>query len=38
MGRWGGRELSYASDADAMFVMEDDDNAEQRPAPRSPAR
>ena len=24
MGRWGGRELSYASDADAMFVMEDD--------------
>jgi glutamate-ammonia-ligase adenylyltransferase len=23
MGRWGGRELSYASDADAMFVMED---------------
>ncbi len=24
MGRWGGRELSYASDADAMFVMTDD--------------
>ena len=24
MGRWGGRELSYASDADAMFVMGDD--------------
>ena len=23
MGRWGGAELSYASDADAMFVMED---------------
>jgi [glutamine synthetase] adenylyltransferase / [glutamine synthetase]-adenylyl-L-tyrosine phosphorylase len=23
MGRWGGGELSYASDADAMFVMED---------------
>jgi glutamate-ammonia-ligase adenylyltransferase len=23
MGRWGGRELSYASDADAMFVMAD---------------
>lgn len=23
MGRWGGRELSYPSDADAMFVMED---------------
>ena len=25
MGRWGGRELSYASDADAMFVMADSD-------------
>ncbi|HEY5845316.1 MAG TPA: bifunctional [glutamine synthetase] adenylyltransferase/[glutamine synthetase]-adenylyl-L-tyrosine phosphorylase [Microlunatus sp.] len=24
MGRWGGRELSYASDADAMFVMDDE--------------
>lgn len=24
MGRWGGREMSYASDADAMFVMDDD--------------
>jgi len=23
MGRWGGREMSYASDADAMFVMSD---------------
>ncbi len=23
MGRWGGRELSYASDVDAMFVMAD---------------
>ena len=23
MGRWGGREMSYASDADGMFVMED---------------
>ncbi|SEQ98845.1 bifunctional [glutamine synthetase] adenylyltransferase/[glutamine synthetase]-adenylyl-L-tyrosine phosphorylase [Microlunatus flavus] len=23
MGRWGGREMSYASDADAMFVMAD---------------
>jgi glutamate-ammonia-ligase adenylyltransferase len=23
MGRWGGREMSYSSDADAMFVMED---------------
>ncbi len=25
MGRWGGRELSYSSDADAMFVMDDGD-------------
>lgn len=25
MGRWGGRELSYASDADAMFVLSGDD-------------
>jgi glutamate-ammonia-ligase adenylyltransferase len=25
MGRWGGGELSYASDADAMFVMSSDD-------------
>ena len=24
MGRWGGGELSYASDADAMFVMDDE--------------
>ena len=24
MGRWGGREMSYASDADAMFVMADE--------------
>jgi glutamate-ammonia-ligase adenylyltransferase len=23
MGRWGGQEMSYSSDADAMFVMED---------------
>jgi glutamate-ammonia-ligase adenylyltransferase len=23
MGRWGGREMSYSSDADAMFVMDD---------------
>ena len=23
MGRWGGREMSYASDADAMFLMDD---------------
>ncbi len=28
MGRWGGRELSYASDADAMFVMADAADAE----------
>ncbi|MFZ1412767.1 MAG: bifunctional [glutamine synthetase] adenylyltransferase/[glutamine synthetase]-adenylyl-L-tyrosine phosphorylase [Micropruina sp.] len=26
MGRWGGRELSYASDADAMFMVEDSDD------------
>ncbi|MFT3862026.1 bifunctional [glutamine synthetase] adenylyltransferase/[glutamine synthetase]-adenylyl-L-tyrosine phosphorylase [Micropruina sp.] len=25
LGRWGGDELSYASDADAMFVVEDSD-------------
>jgi [glutamine synthetase] adenylyltransferase / [glutamine synthetase]-adenylyl-L-tyrosine phosphorylase len=28
MGRWGGREMSYASDADAMFVMEDASNGD----------
>ena len=28
MGRWGGRELSFASDADAMFVVPDDTSAE----------
>lgn len=28
MGRWGGRELSYASDADALFVMGDSDDPE----------
>ncbi len=28
MGRWGGRELSYASDADAMFVMADSRDGE----------
>lgn len=33
MGRWGGRELSYGSDADVMFVMEDDDD----PAPKQRA-
>lgn len=26
LGRWGGAELSYASDADAMFVLADSDN------------
>ena len=26
MGRWGGQELSYASDADAMFVVADSDD------------
>jgi glutamate-ammonia-ligase adenylyltransferase len=31
MGRWGGREMSYASDADAMFVMEDGGDAEGDP-------
>ena len=35
MGRWGGRELSYASDADAMFVM-DDGNGEPRGSAGSP--
>ena len=38
MGRWGGREMSYASDADAMFVMEDappagEEASESGPAP-----
>ncbi|WP_092605728.1 bifunctional [glutamine synthetase] adenylyltransferase/[glutamine synthetase]-adenylyl-L-tyrosine phosphorylase [Raineyella antarctica] len=28
MGRWGGGEMSYASDADCMFVMEDSDDPE----------
>lgn len=28
MGRWGGRELAYASDADAMFVVGDDTGPE----------
>lgn len=26
MGRWGGREMAYASDCDAMFVIEDTDD------------
>ena len=37
MGRWGGRELSYASDADAMFVMEDG-VVSAATRPRSPGR
>lgn len=28
MGRWGGRELAYSSDADAMFVVADTDDPE----------
>ncbi len=28
MGRWGGRELSYGSDADAMFIMADSNDPE----------
>src|SRR4029453_15650659 len=31
IGRWGGREMSYASDADAMFVMEDASNSNGDP-------
>ncbi|HZA74053.1 MAG TPA: bifunctional [glutamine synthetase] adenylyltransferase/[glutamine synthetase]-adenylyl-L-tyrosine phosphorylase [Propionibacteriaceae bacterium] len=31
MGRWGGRELSYASDADAMFVMDDNNHGDSDP-------
>ena len=31
MGRWGGREMSYASDADAMFVMDDGADADSDP-------
>src|SRR5829696_3894451 len=31
MGRWGGREMSYASDADAMFVMEDANGTDTDP-------
>jgi len=31
MGRWGGREMSYASDADAMFVMEDSADQDSDP-------
>lgn len=30
MGRWGGGEMSYASDADCMFVMEDADDPESQ--------
>lgn len=32
MGRWGGRELSYSSDADAMFVVADDSEDARRQA------
>ena len=28
MGRWGGREVSYSSDADAMFVVADSDSVD----------
>ena len=31
MGRWGGGEMSYASDADAMFVMDDESDPFDRP-------
>ncbi len=31
MGRWGGREMSYASDADAMFVMDDESDPSTDP-------
>ena len=31
MGRWGGREMSYASDADAMFVMDDESDSSTDP-------
>ncbi|GAA3577789.1 bifunctional [glutamine synthetase] adenylyltransferase/[glutamine synthetase]-adenylyl-L-tyrosine phosphorylase [Microlunatus spumicola] len=37
MGRWGGRELSYASDADAMFVMADVVAGEQASDPTKTA-
>ncbi|MVA77395.1 bifunctional [glutamine synthetase] adenylyltransferase/[glutamine synthetase]-adenylyl-L-tyrosine phosphorylase [Auraticoccus sp. F435] len=35
MGRWGGQEMSYASDADAMFVVGDDLEEQQRSAASS---
>jgi glutamate-ammonia-ligase adenylyltransferase len=38
MGRWGGRELSYASDADAMFVMEDVVRGEPGAVPADPTK
>jgi [glutamine synthetase] adenylyltransferase / [glutamine synthetase]-adenylyl-L-tyrosine phosphorylase len=31
MGRWGGREMSYASDADAVFVMDDGGDPDSDP-------
>lgn len=39
MGRWGGAEMSYASDADCMFVIEDsDDQAAHRRASAAVSR
>ena len=38
MGRWGGREMSYASDADAMFVMEDVPPSGGDPSPSGPSQ
>ena len=32
MGRWGGHELSYSSDADAMFVVSDDSEEARKTA------
>lgn len=32
LGRWGGREMSYSSDADAMFVIDSDDPEATRTA------
>lgn len=38
LGRWGGREMSYGSDADAMFVIADDREADLDDAKRVVAR
>ncbi|QDP97722.1 bifunctional [glutamine synthetase] adenylyltransferase/[glutamine synthetase]-adenylyl-L-tyrosine phosphorylase [Microlunatus elymi] len=35
MGRWGGRELSYGSDADAMFVLSDRAESDRAESDRS---